>query len=568
MAPHADGDVAVTATSDISAAVIPDPVLTKNPTETVFGIDDVIPHRKQAAPMPSFVAAFGSADMFKSEPCFTRPKAKRFDHRFSEESASRKASSLKGAMKYFTPEMISLCGGLPSSDYFPFEKLSVRVPQAPGFSESDTSKSGIEVSGGKHDVKNGSSLYDLSICLNYGQSMGPPQLLRYFTEHTEIVHNPKYSDWDVAITIGSTSALELALRMFCTRGDFIITEEFSFSSAIETMVPQGLTPVGIPIDEFGMCATSLDRILSEWDESARGGAKPFVVYFVPTGQNPSGATQSLERRKAIYAVAEKHDLILLEDEPYYFLQMEDYVKGVVHEVKSPFNPTSTTEFLQNLIPSYLSLDVSGRVLRMDSMSKIIAPGSRTGWVTGPKQIIERFIRHQEVSSQSPSGFAEMSLYKLLEEAWGHKGFLEWLMYIRAEYTRRRDIIVNACHEYVPTQVASWVPPKAGMFHWIKVDASKHPGLLKGEVKLDEIEEKVFLAAVAMDVLVARGSWFWAEKDNKPSPSQSVAGEALPEKKKATDLFFRMTYAAATEQQMTEAVKRFGQALRTEFGLSA
>lgn len=469
-------------------------------------------------------------------------------------------------MKYFTKDMISLCGGLPSSEYFPFESIGAKIPVPTGFSEKSTRESGVEVSMGKHDVKRGDRMYDLSIALNYGQSMGPPQMIRFLTEHTEIVHSPKYSDWDIVMTAGSTSALDIALRMFCQRGDCVLTEEYSFSSAIETMLPMGITPVGVAIDDLGMKADSLDQILTGWNESEKGAPKPFVVYFVPTGQNPSGATQTAERRRAIYAVAEKHDLILLEDEPYYFLQMDEYKSGTIREVAEPFVAGDPADFLKALIPSYLSLDVSGRVIRMDSFSKVIAPGSRMGWITAPLQICERFIRHQEVSSQTPSGFTSTIMYQLLEEQWGHKGFLQWLMFIRAEYTRRRDIMVNACEKYLPAGVSRWKAPAAGMFHWIEVDALKHPGVEKGEVAIAEVEEKVFLAAVASNVLVAKGSWFRAEKDNKYTFGSANGVMGKDQTTKSTDLFFRMTFAAASEEQIVEAVKRFGDALKAEFGV--
>lgn len=389
--------------------------------------------------------------------------------------------------------------------------------------------------------------------------MGPAALVRFLTEHTEIVHDPPYADWDVCLTAGSTSALEIAVRMFAEKGHYVITEEYTFSSAIETVAPLGCRMLGIKMDGDGMLPDDLDHVLSTWDETARNAPKPFLVYTVPTGQNPTASTQPLERRKQLYAVAEKHDLFILEDEPYFFLQMDPFVSGVVHEVPQPFAPqVPVAQFLKQLVPSYLSLDTSGRVLRLDSFSKIIAPGSRTGWVTGSKQVIERFIRHSEVSVQNPAGFAMVHLYNLLERNWGHAGFLEWLMFIRAEYTRRRDIIINACETHLPREICSWQPPMAGMFHWVKVDVSKHPlyasrRLPDGSVSYDtllEIEEAMFLAAAAQSVLIARGSWFRAERGSD------------------TELFFRTTFAAAPADKMTEAIRRVGEAIRKEFGVQS
>ncbi|EXJ56991.1 aromatic amino acid aminotransferase I [Cladophialophora yegresii CBS 114405] len=554
MAPHAEPE----ALTDTSAIVLNDPVLSNGETHPIFTLDDVLPHRQKSTPPSRGVAAFSEADMFKSKGALKEPKAKRWDHRLSAESRARTASSLKGAMKFFKPDTISLCGGLPSSDYFPFEELSAKVPIVPKFSEDETAKSGKHFSSGKYDAREGKSFLDLSIALNYGQAMGPGALVRFLTEHTEIVHHPPYSDWDVCLTAGSTSALEIALRMFTEKGHYVLTEEYTFSTAIETVSPLGCKMLGINMDADGMLPDHLDNVLSTWDESARKAPKPFLVYTVPTGQNPTASTQSLERRRQLYTLAEKHDLFILEDEPYYFLQMDSYVSGQTHSVPTPFKPAAVADFLGNLVPSYLSIDTSGRVLRLDSFSKIIAPGSRCGWVTGSKQIVERFMRHNEVSAQNPAGFAMIHLYNLLEENWGHRGFLEWLMYIRAEYTRRRDIIINACEQHLPTEICSWVAPRAGMFHWVKVDVTKHP-LYESRRKPDgsvdhptllKIEEAMFLAAAEQSVLIARGSWFRAQRGSD------------------TELFFRTTFAAAPADKMVEAVRRVGTAIRKEFDLDA
>ena len=89
--------------------------------------------------------------------------------------------------------MISLGSGLPSSDYFPFEHIDVKVPAVGQFSEAETKKTGRIMRIGKHDVKEGKSAYDLSIALNYGQSSGSAQLVRWVTEHTEVRPSPRPS---------------------------------------------------------------------------------------------------------------------------------------------------------------------------------------------------------------------------------------------------------------------------------------------------------------------------------------------------------------------------------------
>jgi aromatic amino acid aminotransferase I len=368
---------------------------------------------------------------------------------------------LKATANYLKqPGIISLGGGLPCSEYFPIESLSVKIPSAPNFSEEDTKVSGITATTGKYDVSEGHGVYDLSIALNYSQGTGAAQLLRFVTEHTEIVCNPPYADWQCSLSVGSTSALEQAYRMLCERGDHILTEEYTFVTAVETASPLGIKFVGVAMDSEGLLPESMDEILSNWDVNVRGGRKPHVLYTVPSGQNPTGATQSTDRRKAVYKVAQKHDMFILEDEPYYFLQMQPYTGAGAPDAPAPAN---NNEFLRALVPTLISMDTDGRVMRLDSFSKVIAPGTRVGWITASEQIVERFVRHNETSNQNPSGLSQIILYKILDESWGHDGYLKWLINLRLEYTKRRNVILAACEKYLPGEIISWNPPDAGMF---------------------------------------------------------------------------------------------------------
>jgi aromatic amino acid aminotransferase I / 2-aminoadipate transaminase len=374
---------------------------------------------------------------------------------------------LKGAAVYLKkPGLISLGGGLPCAENFPIEEMTFKVPTPPHFSEKATKESGSILRAGKYDVSEGDGIYDLSIALNYGLGAGSPQLIRFVTEHTEIVCNPPYQDWNCALSVGSSSALEQTYRIFCERGDYVLSEEYTFSSAVETALPLGIQFVGIKMDSEGLLPQSMDEILNNWDEKERKARKPRVLYTVPSGQNPTGATQGAARRRAIYQVAQKHDIYILEDEPYYFLQMQPYTGPDAPDIPPP---ASNEEFLKALVPTYLSMDVDGRVMRMDSFSKVIAPGTRVGWITASEQIVERFVRHNENSNQNPSGISQMFLYKLLDEGWGHSGYLGWLIALRLAYTKRRDTILAACEKFLPKDLVSWNPPAAGMFVSITID---------------------------------------------------------------------------------------------------
>ncbi|KAI1090739.1 PLP-dependent transferase [Rostrohypoxylon terebratum] len=556
-------------------------------------VEGIKARRIKAGKLIAPTASYSDSDMFKSPQSFNKPKAKRWDHLLTEEAIARKPCALKQAAQHLKkPGLISLGGGLPSATNFPIDHLSMRVPAPPSFEGGDAATAEM----GKYDVardENG-GVYDLAIAMNYGQSVGSAQLLRWVTEHTELVHPPPYGDWRCALTIGSTGALEQAFRMLCDRrrGDAVLTEEYSFSSALETAAPLGIKVFGVKMDGQGLLPQSMDEILANWDEKARGARKPTVLYTVPSGQNPTGATQSAQRRREVYDVCRKHDVYIIEDEPYYFLQMAPY-ESAPHpeqhqhhhhppehdhsdraEVKAIPHPESIDEFLKGLVPSLLSIDVDGRVMRMDSFSKVVVPGSRVGWITATEQIVDRYIRHAECCSQGPSGISQILMYKLVDETWGHEGYLRWLMHLRMEYTRRRNTILAACEEYLPRDIVSWVPPAAGMFVsspfpllyllfsfpytnvnnspsqlWLKVDHTKHPDAATKSIL--EIEESIFDSCIEKGVLAIRGSWFRAEHDVPPS-----------------GLFFRTTFAAASEDDMARAIERFGLAVRESFGIAS
>ncbi|KAI2628982.1 aromatic amino acid aminotransferase-like protein [Xylaria nigripes] len=506
--------------------------------------------RAEAGKLVAGVAAVSNSDMFKSPHAFTQPKAKRWDHLLSPEAVARKPCALKQAAGYLKiPGLVSLGGGLPSSESFPIESLSLQAPQPPFFDKASADDSDVTV--GKHDIRDKDGVFDLSVALNYGQAVGAAQVLRWVTEHTELVSRPPYSDWGCSLTIGSTGALDTALRLFCDRNrrDSVLTEEYSFSTALETMSPLGIKAFGVPLDEQGLLPQSLDEILSNWDESVRGARKPTLLYTVPSGQNPTSATMGVQRRKDIYDVCRRHDVFIFEDEPYYYLQMPPYdkTKSAAQASTDDTSDETPEEFLRSLKPTFLSMDVDGRVLRMDSFSKVVVPGSRIGWVTGSEQVIERFIRHNECSSQGPAGISQVVMYKLLDETWGHEGFLRWLIHLRNKYTRRRDALLDACEKHLPKDLVSWTPPAAGMFLWLRVDHTRHPDI--GKKTIFEIEDEMFNACIERGVLACRGSWFLAGEDAELS-----------------GLYFRTTFAASSAADMDVAIERFGQAVRASFGV--
>lgn len=489
----------------------------------------------------------------------SKPQAKDLSHLLSNESKSRKNSPLKSAFKYYSqPGMTFLGGGLPHSDCFPFDKISGDVPSAPfanGITAAVTDDNRTTIEVYKNKAKNDPKNHDveLSRSLQYGFTEGQPEIKGFLKEHTDLIHKVPYEDWDVICSVGNTESWDSCLRTFANRGDTILVEEHTFPSALEAARAQGITTIPVVMDEEGIVPEAFAKLLDQWV-----GPKPRFLYTIPTGQNPTGSCISGERRRSIYATAQKHDILIIEDEPYYFLQMEPYTQDKAKRTSQGVH--SHEEFVKALVPSYLSMDVDGRVLRLDSVSKTLAPGSRVGWISGQKRFLERLVRYHEVSIQCPSGFAT-SLLNGLFQRWGQSGYLDWLIGLRAEYTNRRDVAVDSLHEFFPKEVVQILPPVAGMFFTVTLDASKHPKFKEFGEDPVKVETAVYETGLERGTLVIPGSWFNASGEtNPPQPH-------VPKDPKLKNLiFFRGTYAAVPTDELHHGLKKLGAAVKEEFGL--
>lgn len=151
-------------------------------------------------------------------------------------------------------------------------------------------------------------------------------------------------------------------------------------------------PILLPIeqDHLGMIPQALVNALEDWKRKCTeegGGCKmPKLLYMNPTGSNPTGTTMPLERRREIYKICSQYNILILEDDAYCFMN-----------------------FSEEPVKSFLSLDTEGRVLRFDSLSKVLSSGMRVGWVTGPKPLIQNIELHVQSSYLHSSTLSQVSV---------------------------------------------------------------------------------------------------------------------------------------------------------------
>lgn len=228
----------------------------------------------------------------------------------------------------------------------------------------------------------------------------------------------------------------------------------------------------MPTDAGGLSATELETTLAGWRTAAATKDKRFpkALYTVPVGGNPSGTSATAARKRAVLALARRYGVLIVEDDPYYYLAF-DAGLGVA----DPVTRTRTVSYLA-LEQEDVSVWGDGRVVRLDSFSKILSAGMRVGYVTAPQPIIDALETVGSASSMQASGPAAAMTATLLKY-WGEEGFLRACDRAALFYRHKRDVFERTAHGILGSgggggggspALASWVTPAAGMFLWLKL----------------------------------------------------------------------------------------------------
>lgn len=299
--------------------------------------------------------------------------------------------------------------------------------------------------------------------------------------------------------------------MMINEGDSILVENPTYTGALSFLETLNCDLADIATDEFGIIPEALEKMLANWPESNPSGKKnqprPHCLYTIPSGGNPTGVSATLERKKAVYKICSKYDILILEDDAYYFLQ-----------------------FTKNRTPSFFSMDVDGRVLRCDSMSKILSSGLRLGWISGPEPLIDRINMHTMVTNLQPSGIPQAMTYGLLEK-WGHQGFLDHVTRVADFYAEKRNEFVECLDRRMKGR-ATWSVPNAGMFVWLR--------LLGG---ITDSYDLIMTKALKENVLAIPGLAFMPQKN--------------------VNNYVRVSYSNVTKENMDEALRRLANVIDKE-----
>ncbi len=332
---------------------------------------------------------------------------------FSKNALGMKRSEIRELLKVTRrPEIISFAGGLPAPELFPVEEVKEVTDYI------------LEKEG--------------KIALQYGPTEGDTRLKEELVKHME-EEGLKTEVENVLVVSASQQALDLVAKVFLNRKDVVFVEEPTYVGGIQAFNSYGARMVPVKSDENGILPDELEKSIVELIKNGfRSQLK--LIYIIPDFQNPSGVTTSLERRKSLLEIAEKYDLIVIEDTPYRQLR-----------------------YRGETVPPIYSLDNSGRVISLFTFSKIFAPGFRLGWIVGSKEVIEKIIMAKQAADLCTSPFTQSITYEYLK-----RGYLKnQIKLIKENYKEKMEIMLESLEKDMPKlDGLKWTEPDGGLFLWL------------------------------------------------------------------------------------------------------
>lgn len=326
------------------------------------------------------------------------------EYSFSDRVQALKPSAIREIFKYAAdPEVVSLSAGNPSPEAFPIEEIKE-------ISSRLLEENPIGV-------------------LQYSVTEGYPQLRETLKEYMKSHHNIGRNFDDILITTGAQQIMDLATKSLVNEGDVVITEAPSFIGSLNTFRSYNAKLVGVKIDDDGMNMEELEKAL-QTHKNAR------FIYTIPNFQNPSGITMSLEKRKKMYELAKKYNVLILEDNPYGDLR-----------------------YSGEYIPCIKSFDEDGIVLYAGSMSKVISPGIRVAYVIAPKPIFQKMVVCKQGNDVHTNIWSQMVCNELMTKY----DFDAHLEKLRNLYRKKAQFMMDLMDKYLVPMGITYAKITGGLF---------------------------------------------------------------------------------------------------------
>ena len=300
-----------------------------------------------------------------------------------------KGSAIREMFKRMAdPEIISLAGGNPASELFPGDELSKIA--------------------GKILMTNP------TLALQYGTTDGYPKMKDCARKRAEKVNSVGEND-EILIMTGANQGIDLTAKAVLNKGDKVIVESPSFIGSLNAFRTYEAELVGVTVEADGMNMDELEETLKNTD-----GVK--IIYTIPTFQNPTGCTMSLEKRKRMLEIASKYDVLILEDNPYGDLR-----------------------FAGEDVPTIKSLDTEDRVVYAGSFSKILSPGMRLGYIVAPAPLAEKIEMLKQVNDVHTPMITQLMCVEFMKKY----DIDKYIAKNRELYGKKCAAMVSAMEKYFP-----------------------------------------------------------------------------------------------------------------------
>ena len=357
-------------------------------------------------------------------------------------------------------DLIGFGGGQPAAESYPLEALERAFSRA--------------------------ILEDGRDVLPYGSSQGLPALRELVAERLA-QRGISTTANNVVITTGSLQGLHLVGRITLDPGDTIVTEAPTFMGALTTWEQQQPRYLSVPVDEHGMVLDALEQALQA------SPTRPKFVYLLPTFQNPSGVSLTMDRRRRLLDLAREFDLLILEDDPYGEFWFDEGAER--------------TQPLRSLPGA------EDHVIYLGTFSKILAPGIRLAYAVAPPHLVSALLRAKRGVDFHTDTLLQQAVVHLVCD--GDFDLEGHVAAGRRLYKARRDAMLDALETTFSSETR-WTRPGGGFFLWIDLPAG-----VSGDA--------VAAAAMAEGVAVFPGPIFYPNRDGGSSGLRLSYSNATPER---------------------------------------
>lgn len=386
-----------------------------------------------------------------------------------ETSAIRELFKLLGK-----PGIISFAGGFPDSAMFDVAGIT--------------------------DASNKALTEEPGTALQYGATEGYQPLREQLAAFMAAKGCTDVAPDNLIVTTGSQQALDLLGKTLISPGDKVIVEGPTFLATIQCFRLYGAQLISAPVDADGVQTDALEALIAEH--------KPKFVYLIPTFGNPTGGLLNLERRKKVLELAVKYDTLMVEDDPYGDLY---------------FNAAPPPSLLA------LSAQVPGSrelLVYCGSLSKVLSPGLRVGWMIGPAELLGKATMCKQFSDAHTSTFAQATAAQYLKAG----RMPATLAHVRQVYAERALAMGNALRKDLGAAI-EFVQPQGGLFVWARLTGAG--GKVKDGAELAK-------RAIERGVAFVPGTPFYASNPDTAT--------------------LRLSFATADVAKIEEGVARLAQAL--------